>query len=119
MNTRRDFIFVEDLVKVVIKAIDGIGNKGYYHISSGTDYSIEELYDATVEALAIIPEKDVEIRERGEDDVFTILLDPSKTNLDFDWKVTTPLKKGIKKTIEWYKEHGITQTYTHLKGTNN
>ena len=116
MDTRRDFIFVEDLVDVVIKAVNGMGSKGYYHVSSGKDYAIKELFDATLKALDITLEKDVEIRERGEDDVYTILLDPTKTNKDFDWKVSTPLEEGIKKAIEWYKEYGISQTYTHLHG---
>lgn len=116
MDTRRDFIFVDDLVDVVIKAIDGMGSKGYYHVSSGSDYAIKELYDATLKALDIVPDTDVEVRARGEDDVYTILLDPAKTNRDFDWKVTTPLEVGIKKAIDWYKVHGITQTFTHLKG---
>jgi len=119
MDTRRDFIYVEDLVNIVMKAIDGKGERGYYHVSSGSDYSIKELFDSTVDALGIKLEEDVEVRERGEDDVYTILLDPSKTNKDFDWKVTTPLSEGIKKTIEWYKTHGISQTYTHLKGVND
>lgn len=116
MDTRRDFIFVEDLVNVVMKAIDGKGKRGYYHVASGRDYSIKELFDATVAALEIKLDKEVEVRARNPDDVYTILLDPSKTNADFDWTTTTPLSEGIKKTIEWYKVHGITQTFTHLKG---
>ena len=115
MDTRRDFIYIDDLVEVVIKALDGRGEKGYYHISSGTDYSIKELFDATIKALGITLEKEVEERKRSEDDVFTILLDPTKINKDFDWKVSTPLEEGIRKTVEWYKKYGITQTYTHLK----
>ncbi len=116
MDTRRDFIFVDDLVNVVVKAIDGMGKRGVYHVSSGSDYAIKELYDATLKALDIMPDTEVEVRERGVDDVYTILLDPAKTNKDFDWKVTTSLEDGIKKAIDWYKVHGITQTYTHLKG---
>lgn len=114
-DTRRDFIFVKDLVKVVIKAIDGMGSKGYYHVSSGSDYAIKELFDATLKALDITLDEEVEVRQRGEDDVYTILLDPTKINKDFDWHVTTKLEDGIKETIEWYKAHGISQTYTHLK----
>ena len=57
----------------------------------------------------------VEVKPRNPDDVFTILLDPSKTNRDFNWKISTPLETGIKAAVEWYKTHGITQTYTHLK----
>ena len=34
MDTRRDFIFVQDLIDVVEKALDGTGS-GYYHLASG------------------------------------------------------------------------------------
>lgn len=114
MNTRRDFIYVQDLVNVVVKAIDGMGSKGFYHISSGSDYSIKELFDATVATMGIELSEPVEVRERNPDDVFSILLDPSKTNADFDWQIATPLTKGVKETIEYYQKFSITQTYTHL-----
>jgi UDP-glucose 4-epimerase len=115
MNTRRDFIFVHDLVDVVMKALDGMGHKGYYHISSGSDYAIKELYDATIEALRIADAEEVEVRERNPDDVFSILLDPTKTNQDFNWKASTPLMDGVARAIEYYKQFGISETYTHLK----
>jgi UDP-glucose 4-epimerase len=117
MNTRRDFIFVADLVDVVVKAVDGMGSRGYYHISSGSDFAIKDLYDATIEALGIVEEEEVEVRERNPDDVFSILLDPSKTNQDFSWKITTPLMDGVARAIEYYKKFGISETYTHLKVT--
>ena len=116
MDTRRDFIFVDDLVDCVEKAVAGQGSRGYYHISSGSDYSIKDLFDATLKALNITLEEEVQVRPRGEDDVYTILLDPSKTHKDFGWQVKTKLTDGIAKTIAWYKQYGITQTYTHLKG---
>lgn len=115
MNTRRDFIYVADLVDVVIKAIDGMGKKGYYHISSGSDFSIKELFEETVTAMGITLKEPVEERERNPDDVFSILLDPSKTNADFSWKTTTSLTTGVKNAIDYYKEFGIEQTFTHLK----
>jgi UDP-glucose 4-epimerase len=115
METRRDFIFIDDLVEVVLKAIQGQGKKGYYHISSGSDTSIKELFDATIAALGIRLEREVEVRPRNPDDVYTILIDPEKTQRDFGWKVRTPLVDGVGRAIDWYKAHGITQTYTHLK----
>jgi len=117
MNTRRDFIFVDDLVAVVLSAIEGKGVKGYYHISSGKDFSIEELYRGVLKALGRDENESVEVRERNPDDTFTILLDPSKTQYNFEWQVTTILSVGIQKTVEWYKEHGISETYTHLKSS--
>jgi UDP-glucose 4-epimerase len=118
MDTRRDFIYIDDLVACVMKAIDGAGRKGAYHISSGSDYAIKELFDATVKALKISLDKPVEVRPRQPDDTYTILLDPSETNKDFGWKVTTPLETGVDKAIGYYKEFGISQTYTHLKGVD-
>jgi UDP-glucose 4-epimerase len=115
MDTRRDFIYIADLIDCVMLAIDGKGSRGPYHISSGSDYAIKELFDATIKALNITLEKEVEVRPRGPEDAFTILLDPSKTHKDFTWKVSTSLEEGVRKAIEYYKEYGITETFTHLR----
>lgn len=117
MDTRRDFVYIHDLIDVVMKALDGRGERGFYHVSSGADYSIKELFDATVQALEVKLEEPVEVRPRNPDDAFTILLDPSKTNRDFDWHVCTPLSEGVRAAIKYYVEYGITETYTHLKLT--
>ena len=115
MDTRRDFIFVDDLVDVVLQAVlDGVGH-GHYHVSTGSDYAIKELFDATIAALGIDLEEDVEVRPRGEDDAFTILLDPSRIRADFGWDVTIPLEAGVASAIEYYREFGIAETYTHLR----
>jgi UDP-glucose 4-epimerase len=115
MDTRRDFIFIDDLVDCVMGAVDGKGSTGAYHICSGGDYSIKELFDATLKALNIKLEQEVAVKPRNPDDAFTILLDPSETQKAFGWKVKTPLEVGVKAAIDWYKANGITQTFTHLK----
>jgi UDP-glucose 4-epimerase len=117
MDTRRDFIYVQDLVDCVMGAVDGKGS-AYYHIASGVDYSIEELFNATIKALGIALDAPVEVRPRGEDDAFTILLDPSRTKADFGWSVSTPLEEGVAAAITYYQESGIAETYTHLRGTS-
>jgi UDP-glucose 4-epimerase len=113
MDTRRDFIFIDDLVDCVMHAVDGKGN-GAYHISSGSDYSIKELFDEAVAALRVNLPRPVEVRPRHPDDAYTILLDPSRTAKDFDWTVRTPLKEGVRRAVDWYQTYGITQTFTHL-----
>jgi UDP-glucose 4-epimerase len=115
MDTRRDFVFVSELIDVLEKAIDGVGGAGAYHVSSGGDYSIQELFDATVAALGIELDTPVEVRPRGPDDAYTILLDPSRTERDFGWRAGVPLEQGVKDAIEYYRRFGITDTYTHLK----
>lgn len=115
MDTRRDFIFIDDLVEVVMGSLTGKGERGYYHIATGSDFSIKELFDATLKALDITLDEPVEVKPRGDDDVFTILIDPSKTEAHFDWKADTPLDEGIQRAIDYYREFGIEQTFTHLK----
>jgi UDP-glucose 4-epimerase len=113
VNTRRDFVYVDDLMGVVVPATEGKGAPGYYHVSSGRDVSIRELYDAVAAAMAI--DRPVEERERGADDAPTILLDPSRAEKEFGWRVSTPLADGVRQTVAWYRAHGVDQTYTHLK----
>jgi UDP-glucose 4-epimerase len=114
MDTRRDFVFINDMIDAVVMAVDGSGH-GTYHLSSGGDVSIKELFDATVGAMGIRLDEPVEVRPRGTDDSFTILLDPSRTRADFEgWTPETPLAAGVAAAIAYYREYGIDQTYTHL-----
>jgi UDP-glucose 4-epimerase len=115
MDTRRDFMFVDDLIEVVLRALEGRGRPGPYHVSSGSDVSIKELFDATLKALHVTLDNEVEVRPRNPDDAYTILLDPSRTNADFGWRASTALATGVAAAIDWYKRFGIQQTFTHLK----
>src|SRR5215208_6001461 len=107
MDTRRDFVYVEDLVAVAMKAIDGGGEHGVYHVSSGSDVSIKELFDATIKAMGHELEEKVEVRPRDPGDAPSILLDPSKTERDFDWGADTPLEDGVAKAVEYYRDRGV------------
>ena len=116
MDTRRDFIYVDDLIDVVMQAIvDGKGH-GHYHISSGSDFAIKELFDATIAAL---PEVELDERRRGPaQGRGRRLHDPARPEphqQDFGWPPKVPLEEGVRRAIEYYREYGISQTYTHLK----
>jgi nucleoside-diphosphate-sugar epimerase len=113
-KARRDFVFVKDLARNVVKAVDGTG-KGAYHFSSGTDVSILELYDEVVKAMGITPYPEPEIKELGPDDVPSILLDPSRTFDDFGAIEFTPLSTTVAEAINYFKAHGTIGEYTHLK----
>jgi UDP-glucose 4-epimerase len=114
VDTRRDFVFVEDLIEVVDAALKGTG-EGHYHVSSGSDHSIKEMFDAVTDAMGIELDDEVEVRPRTEDDAPSILLDPSRTEQDFGWKAKVPLSEGVAKAIEYYRAEGVGETYTHLR----
>jgi UDP-glucose 4-epimerase len=115
MDSRRDFIYLDDVVEVARKAIDGGGDSGVYHVSSGSDVSIKELFDATIKAMGHQMDEEVEVRPRSPDDAPSILLDPSKTEQDFAWSARTPLDEGVAKAVEYYRKYGVAETFTHLK----
>jgi nucleoside-diphosphate-sugar epimerase len=113
-KSRRDFVFVKDLAKIVLKACDGIGG-GSYHFSSGKDISVLELYNAVVNAMKIKKYPNPEIKELAVDDVFSILLDPSKTFNDFGEIDFTPIEETVKQAVTYFEKHGTLGEYTHLK----
>ncbi len=113
-TARRDFVFVQDLARTVVRAVSGEG-RGTYHFSSGKDVAIKELYDAVVRAMRLNEYPEPEIRPLGPDDAPSILLDPSRTFKDFGQIRFTPLEEIVEKTVAYYREFGVQGGYTHLK----
>ena len=88
---------------------------GTYHFSSGTDISIQELYDAVVNAMDLNEYPEPDVHDLGPDDVFSILLDPTRTFNDFGDIDFTPLQTTVSEAIAYFKEHGTLGEYTHLR----
>jgi len=112
-RARRDFVFVKDLARCVLHAIDGRG-RGAYHFSSGTDVAIRELYDAVVAAMHLPAYPEPEVRDLGPDDAPSILLDPSRTFADFGTIRFTALSETVARAVEYYRRFGVIGGYTHL-----
>lgn len=111
VDSRRDFVFVEDAVDVFAAA--ATTGKGVYHVASGTDQSVAQVYAAVVKAMgldlpapALVP--------RHADDAATLLLDPTTTWETFGWETTTSLSSGVERAVAWYRTHGVRDTFTHL-----
>jgi UDP-glucose 4-epimerase len=113
-KARRDFVFVKDLARIVLRAADGTG-KGAYHFSSGKDVAIQDLYDAVVAALEMRQYPAPEVRELGPDDAASILLDPSRTFQDFGKPQFTSLGDTVAAAVDYYRKFGVHGGYTHLK----
>jgi len=113
-EARRDFVFVEDLARIVLRAADGVGS-GTYHFSSGRDVAIREFYDSVVRAMQLNEYPEPEVRPLGADEAPTILLDPTRTFRDFGELRFTPLDEIVAKTVAYYKEYGVQGGYTHLR----
>ena len=113
-KARRDFVFVKDLARNVLKAADGTGH-GAYHFSSGKDIAIQDLYDTVVSAMELKSYPAPEVRELGPDDAPSILLDPSRTFADFGKVEFTSLGDTVAAAISYYQKYGTQGEYTHLR----
>lgn len=111
-DSRRDFLHVEDFLRVAIPAIEGKGS-GVYHVASGTDLPIIDAYRAVENALGI--ESEPELLPRQDGDAASILLDPSRTEEEFKWFPRVDLRDGVKSAVDYYKVAGIDRTFTHLR----
>ncbi|MCP3902017.1 MAG: NAD-dependent epimerase/dehydratase family protein [Planctomycetes bacterium] len=113
VDTRRDFMEIADFLRLM-DAVIASDRTGCYNVSSGADCTIKEVFDLIVERLGVTLDEPVEVRAPGDDDVSTLLLDPRETERDFGWRAEVPLEQGTHRLLDWYDEHGVEQTYSHL-----
>jgi len=117
-TARRDFVFVKDLARMVLRAADGTGY-GAYHFSSGTDLPIKDLYDAVVAAMKLNDFPEPETRSLGPDEAPSILLDSSRTIADFGAIEFTPLRETVAAAVDYFRTFGVEGGYTHLKAAQS
>lgn len=110
-DTQRDMVYIEDLVRLVMSAIEK-KKTGTYDICSGEHRPIRDLYDAVAAELGV-DAKPTEIA-RPTDDVAQMELNPTRALTDLDWRTFVPLREGVARAVAWYRDHGVGDTYTHL-----
>jgi len=98
-NQTRDYIFVEDVVRANILALDG--KEGIYNIGTSVETPVNDL----VKMFSKILNKHIEPiyapPRKGE--VQRISLDASKAEKELGFTVEFSLEDGLRKTLEWYK----------------
>ncbi|MCM8758628.1 MAG: NAD(P)-dependent oxidoreductase [Candidatus Omnitrophica bacterium] len=104
-NPVRDFVFIEDVLTAYAKAIELIENiKGeVLNIGFGKQYSVKEVVNEILELTGgkVKPEWGTIANPRKEPNYWQA--DISKAREKLKWQPTYDLRKGLKKTIEWFK----------------
>lgn len=98
----RDFLYVEDLVEAVIKAITHHSDTRLFNVGSGVGTT---LLDA-IELCKQVSESDIGLtfNKPRNSDVKINVLDRSLAARELGWEPSTSLKAGIQKTFEWMKD---------------
>lgn len=116
INSVREFLYIDDLVNCIVLATESKINSGFYNISSGVETSILSLFDLIAKQLKVINLISLrDIKNPFFDDTVAISLDSSSTKIDFSWEPKVNFEQGLTKTIKWYEDFGISNTFTHLK----
>jgi UDP-glucose 4-epimerase len=111
VDTTRDMVFIQDLVRCVQTVVDNT-LEGTYDVCSGWQYPIMDLYQAI--AAELQHEEVPPLIPPDPDDVQgTISLDNALPS--WKWEERVPLEEGIRRTVASYRDSIITETFTHLR----
>lgn len=117
-DTARDFLDMSDFLAFMDLAIQPGAPTGVFNVSSGEAHYIKEIYDLTAAYLGV-DGGDVPIQPPAADDVPVVALDPSETTRAFGWAPMLGFADTIRKQLQWYDRHGITDIYSHLSSSSN
>lgn len=111
VDTTRDMVFIDDVVRCVEIVVTN-QLEGTYDICSGEQTAIIDLYQAVAEELdhSEVPPM---IPPDPDDVQGSISLDNALAS--WKWEQRVPLREGIRRTIESYRQRDIGDTYTHLR----
>jgi UDP-glucose 4-epimerase len=96
----RDFIYVGDVVRGVLAAIDHSG--GVYNIGTGVETSVNELHAACRRVAGVDREPDYAEERPGE--IRRSVIDPGLAARELGWRPEVPLEEGLRLTWKSLQE---------------
>lgn len=113
-TTVRDFLDMSDFLRLM-DAVLSSSEVGVFNVSTGEGHTIEEIFRTVAVHVGKEGAEPASINPPGPDDVAAVVLDPSRTERVFGWSAQVTFVQTVKRLLEWYDEHGVTDIYTHLK----
>lgn len=98
----RDFIFINDMADAFLRAMR-VAWCGEVNIASNTEVSINQVARMMAEAFGT--KLNVKYEEARDGELFQNRLDPSLAIEVMGWRPKTSFAEGLKRTVEWYKQH--------------
>jgi UDP-glucose 4-epimerase len=110
----RDFLDVSDYLALLDLVVDRPDISGAFNVSSGEGHSIREVFQAVAQHLGL-SDVSVPMHPIGDDDVATVVLDPSETSSVYGWSATVDFDETISRQLQWYDANGVGTITSHLK----
>lgn len=99
----REFLYVEDAAEAIVLAAERYDGPEPINIGSGEEISIRDLVDLIRELTGY--EGDVKWDTSKPDGQPRRRIDTTRAREWLGWEARTPLREGLRRTIEWYRTH--------------
>jgi UDP-glucose 4-epimerase len=110
----RDFLDMSDFTAFMDLAVREGAPSGVFNVSSGEGHSIKEIFDEVAGYLGMRPSEPPPVVPVGADDVPAMVLDASVTKKAFGWQAKTGFRDMLRRQLDWYHSHGVSDVYSHL-----
>lgn len=102
-NQTRDFIYVLDLAKFIVKSMNKNPKDKLFNLANGEQISVNQIFEILKEISGYTEE--AEHIEAIQGEVRDIVLDTKLAQEQLGWIPETGFKQGLKQTFEWLKEN--------------
>jgi UDP-glucose 4-epimerase len=99
----RDYVYIGDVVRAFLKAMEGTGEHSVFNIGAGEGHSLNELVN-TIETLVRRPVALRFLPARALD-VPTSILDISRAKAFLGWQPSVSFHEGLSRTLRWMEQH--------------
>jgi GDP-L-fucose synthase len=97
----RDFVYAGDVAEGMLRAVEVYDSGELVNLSSGREHSICEVVDALLEITGF--EGEIQWQSARPEGQSRRLFDISKAKRELGYEAKTPLRDGLKDTVDWYR----------------
>lgn len=114
-SAKRDFLAIADFLDLIDRVLDHeVPVRGAFNVSSGGGRTIQEVFEAVAEEMAITNPR-FRTLPLGDDDIESVVLSPDETHRVFGWSAHTDFHETVRQQVDWFKLHGVGTIRSHLK----
>jgi CDP-glucose 4,6-dehydratase len=108
-SPERDFLYVQDAVSAYLAIADGLRREEVrgeaFNAGGGSPHPVREVVEIVARLAGTGVEPDIRGEGNPEGEIDRQWVDPSKIRDMLGWEPSVGLEEGLRRTIEWYREH--------------
>jgi UDP-glucose 4-epimerase len=101
-NNVRDFIYIDDVVDAILRAIHSSTDSGTYNVGYGVGHTLNQVVEA-VQDICGRP-LNIDYRPARKTDVREVVLDIASIHSHLGWRPQVDLREGIHRTWQWLQK---------------